>query len=173
MKLAMHKLLKKCDSIISKSNNDIEQTDLIGMHITTRLDSTLVAAQPYPLALKHHNFLKQEIKNLLDAGIIHKSMSPWSSSIVVVKKHTCEGSSQQFRLCINYRMLNSFLPSVTPATGAKKGTFALMPLLKIDELFALLKGTKYFTALDLCIGYYHIKLEKESIAKSAFTTVFG
>ena len=44
------------------------------MHIATRL-----------LALKHHSFLKQEIKNLLDAGIIHKSMSLWASPIVVVK----------------------------------------------------------------------------------------
>ena len=56
---------------------------------------------------------------------------------------------------------NSLLPSVTPATGTKTGTFALMPLLKIDELFALLKGAKYFIALDLHSGYYHTKLDKE------------
>ena len=54
------------------------------MHIATRLDAVPVAAQPYPLALKHHKFLKQEIKNLLDAGIICKSVSPWASPIVVV-----------------------------------------------------------------------------------------
>ena len=48
-----------------------------------------------------------------------------------------------------------------------------MPLPKADELFALLKGAKQFTALDLCIGYYLIKLEEESIHKSAFTTVLG
>ena len=59
------------------------------MHIATRPDASPVAAQPYPLALKHHDFLKQEIKNLLDAGIICKSMSPWASPILVVKKkHT-------------------------------------------------------------------------------------
>ena len=57
--------------------------------------------------------------------------------------------------------------------GTKKGTFALMTLPKIDELFALLKGAKYFTALDLCSGYYHIKLDEESLPKSDFTTVFG
>ena len=56
--------------------------------------------------------------------------------------------------------------------GTKKGALTHMPLPKI-ELFALLKGAKYFTALDLCSGYYHIKLDKESIPKSAFTTVFG
>ena len=48
-----------------------------------------------------------------------------------------------------------------------------MPLLKIDELFALLKGAKYFTALDLQNGYFHMKLGEESIPKSPFPTVFG
>ena len=40
-------------------------------------------------------------------------------------------------------------------------------------LLALLKEPKCFTALDLCSGYYHIKWDKESIPKNAFTTVFG
>ena len=100
-------------------------------------------------------------------------MSPWASSIEVVKEHTPECSAQQFRLCIDYGKLNSLLPSVTPVTGTKKGAFALIPLPKIDELFALLKGAKYFTALDLHISYYHINLDKESIPRSAFTTVLA
>ena len=57
--------------------------------------------------------------------------------------------------------------------GTKKGAFTFMPLPKIDELFALLKGVKYFTALDLWSGYYHTKLDEESIPKSAFTTVLS
>ena len=48
-----------------------------------------------------------------------------------------------------------------------------MPLPKLDELLALLKGAKYFTALDLQISYYHINLDEESIPKTAFTAVFG
>ena len=55
------------------------------------------------------------------------------------------------------------LLAVTPTMGTKKGALTLMPLPKIDELFMLLKGTKYFTALDLHSGYYHIKLVEESI----------
>ena len=51
--------------------------------------------QTYPLALKHHDILKQEIKNLLDTGIIHKIMSPWASSIVVVKKNTQQLQEQK------------------------------------------------------------------------------
>ena len=92
--------------------------------------------------------------------------------MVVVKKHIPEGSPKQFRLCTDYRKLNSLLPCVTPATGTRKGTFALMPLPKIDELFALLKVARFFTALDLHSGYYHIKLDKESIPKTAFTNIW-
>ena len=58
-KLALQKLLQKLNSIISKSDNDIGQMDLIEMHIAKRPHSSPVAARPYPLALKHHNFLKQ------------------------------------------------------------------------------------------------------------------
>ena len=94
IKTALYKLLQKCD-IILKSNNVKGQMDLIEMHIATGSDAAPVAAQPYPLVLKHHDFLKQEIKNSLGVEIICKSMSPWTSLIVVVKKHTPEGLPQQ------------------------------------------------------------------------------
>ena len=91
-KLALQNLLQEFDLIISKNSNNIGQTDLVEMHIATRSDATPIAAFPYALALKHHDFLKQEIQNLLDAGIICKSMSLWVNPIVVVKKYTSEGS---------------------------------------------------------------------------------
>ena len=84
-------MLQRYDVIISRSDNDIGQTDPIQIHIAMKPDAAPNVAWPYPLPLKHHDFLKQEIKNLLDAGIIQKSMSPWASPIVVVKKHTPEG----------------------------------------------------------------------------------
>ena len=142
------------------------------MHIAMKLGAALIASLHYPWALKHHDFLKKEIKNLLDAGIIHKIMSSWASPTVVVKKHPPEGAPQQFCLCIDYRKVNSLLPAVTPPVSTKKGALALMPLPMILELFALLKEAKYFTRLDPQSGYYHTKQDEESTPKSAFTTVF-
>ena len=42
-----------------------------------------------------------------------------------------------------------------------------MPLPKIDELYAKLKGYKVFSTIDLRSGYYHIGLSSIK-AKSAF-----
>ena len=50
---------------------------------------------------------------------------------------------------------------------------SLIPLPKIDEMYTNLCGAKIFTTLDLQSGYYHIALDKESKAKTAFITPFG
>ena len=65
-KIALQNLLKKFNAIISKNSNDIGQMDLIEMHIATRPDATPIPACPYPLMIKHHHFLKQDIQNLID-----------------------------------------------------------------------------------------------------------
>ena len=54
-----------------------------------------------------------------------------------------------------------------------QGNLSLIPLPKIDEMYANLHGAKIFTTLDLRSGYYHIALDQESKAKTAFVTPFG
>ena len=54
-----------------------------------------------------------------------------------------------------------------------QGNLSLIPLPKINEMYANLCGAKIFTTLDLHIGYYHIALDNESKAKTAFITPFG
>ena len=93
-KIELYKVLQKYDAIIAKSDNDTGHTELIKMHIATKPNAAPIAEWPYPLALKHHDFLKQEIKILQGAGIICKSMSPQASPTVIVKKHTPEDAPQ-------------------------------------------------------------------------------
>ena len=50
---------------------------------------------------------------------------------------------------------------------------SIIPLPKIDEMYANLRGAKMFTTLDLQSGYYHIALDNQSKAKTAFVTPFG
>ena len=50
----------------------------------------------------------------------------------------------------------------------KKECISLIPLPKIDELYAKLKGYKVFSSFDLRSGYYHIGLSDSAKPKSAF-----
>ena len=49
-----------------------------------------------------------------------------------------------------------------------KGCISLVPLPKIDELYAKLQGYKIFSTLDLRSGYYHIGLSDSAKPKTAF-----
>ena len=57
--------------------------------------------------------------------------------------------------------------------GKSKGCLSLIPLPKIDEMYAKLKGAKFFSTIDLQSGYYHIALGKDSREKTAFVMPFG
>ena len=55
---------------MSKHSNDIGITHLEEMRIETDLELPPVASKPHPLLLKHHKIVKEEIGNLLEAGLI-------------------------------------------------------------------------------------------------------
>ena len=60
-----------------------------------------VPQKPYPIAMKHYQWVKDEIEKLLVAKVIHTSCSSWSAPIIVVPK----GDGGKC-LVINYRALN-------------------------------------------------------------------
>ena len=57
-------------------SRDTELTYLEEMKIETDPKLSQVASKPYPLPLKHHTFVKEEIENLLKVGLIECSISP-------------------------------------------------------------------------------------------------
>jgi hypothetical protein len=74
-------------------------------------------------------FMKQ-LKELLDKQFIRPSSSPWGAPIIFVEKK--DGTQ---RMCIDYRALNE-------VTIKNK---YLLP--RIEDLFDLLKGVRYFQRL--------------------------
>ena len=160
-------LCNKFDCIISKGSDDIGKTLLVEMDIDTG-NSPPIASRPYTLPLKHHEWVRNEITTLERAGIITKSISPWASPVVIVPKKSAPGEPPQRRMCVDFRKLNMTQPEVQNMTGGK-GCISLVPLPKIDELYAkLYKGYKIFSTLDLRSGYYHIGLSEDAKPKTAF-----
>ena len=171
MRSAFDELCERYPKGFSQGNEDIGRTQLITMDIDTG-DSPPVSSRPYTLALKHHQWVQEEIETLEHAGVITKSMSPWASPIVVVPKKSQPGEPPKKRLCIDFRKISNLQQTVI-TEGKSKGCLSLVPLPKIDEMYAKLKGVKFFSMIDLRSGYYHIALGKDSRAKMAFVTPFG
>ena len=119
-------------------------------------DACPIAKKPYTLALKHYDWVKEEIDKLLEAGVIRESHSSWSAPIVVVPKG--DGGK---RLCVDYRALNAITRTY------------VWPMPRVEDIFSKLDKAKFFTTLDLRSGYHHIALDKDNIKKTAFVTPFG
>ena len=139
----------------AKDKTTIGTTPLTQMSIDTG-ESDPVSQKPYPVAMKHYNWVKEEINKLLEAGVIRNSHCSWSVPIIVVLK----GDGAKC-LVIDYRALNKVTRKF------------VWPMPKVKGIFSQLNGAKYFSTLDLRAGYHHIELTTDSIPKTAFTSLFG
>ena len=158
---AFDELCQKFKDIISKNSGDIGKTMLVEMEIDTGNHPPPSHQSPT------HYFSLNPMKTLEKVGIIERSISPWASPVVIVPKKSAPGEPPRRRMCVDYRRINKLQPEVTKADGGK-GCISLIPLPKIDELYAKLKGFKVFSSLDLRSGYYHIGLSDSAKPKSAF-----
>ena len=139
----------------AKDETTIGTTPLTQMSIDTG-DSDPVSQKPYPVAMKHYSWVKEEIDKLLEAGVIRNSHSSWLAPIIVVPKG--DGGK---RLIMDYRALNKVMRKF------------VWPMPKVEDIFSQLNGAKYFSTLDLRAGYHHIGLTTDSIPKTVFTSPFG
>ena len=115
-----------------------------------------LAQHPRRISYYNRQIMHDEVKKLLNNGIISPSNSSWASPVVIVKKR--DGSP---RFCIDYRCLNSI---------TQKDVY---PLPRIDDVIERLNGSTIFSKLDLCSGYFQVPLAPEERDKTAFLTADG
>ena len=100
--------------------------------------------------------LKKQLEELVKAGFIQPSKSPFGAPILFVKKK--DGT---MRMCIDYRALNEI---------TIKNKYALP---RVDELFDRLQGARCFSKIDLRSGYHQIRIDPADVPKTAFRTRYG
>ena len=99
-----------------------------------------------------YNDIRAHIQEILDIGAIHTSHSPWASTVVLVWK-----KDSGLRFCINLRKLNNW---------TIKDAYSLP---HIDKTLDSLKGSQWFSSLDLKSGYWQVKMDEGSKPLTAFT----
>ncbi|KAL5489210.1 hypothetical protein EMCRGX_G018277 [Ephydatia muelleri] len=125
-------------------------------HQVTTTDTRPVRLSPYRLPHAYQDLVHKEVQEMLDAGIIERSLSEWASPIVLVNKK--DGT---LRLCIDYRRLNA------------ESQMDAYPMPRIDDLIDRLGKAKFITTLDLTRGYWQVPMASTSRHLTAFTTPFG
>ena len=148
-------LLQEYESQFTKDETTIGTTPLTSMTIDTGTTDP-VSQKPYPIAMKHYEWVKDKIEKLLTTKVICTSHSSWSAPIIIVPK----GNGGK-HLVIDYRALNKVTRKFT------------WPMPKVKDIFSKLNEATYFTTLDLHAGYHHIPLDKSSIPKTAFKSPFS
>lgn len=142
-----------------------EVKDIFSMEpgLTTRVehsiktgDSQPVFRPPYRIPPAWQKQIREEVQNMLQAGIIEPSESAWTSPLVPVKKK--DGS---LRLCVDYRSLNM----------VTQEDWYHMP--RVDELLEKLGKATYISTLDLTKGYYQVPVSRADQDKTAFMTPMG
>ena len=126
-------LLEEFSDIMSKSSSDIGLMHLEEMFCHMKPGTIPVASKPYSLPLKHHKFVKEELANLLETGLIEWSLSPYAAPIMVVPDKVPAGRplTETKRLVIYYQELNKQLPKVQMVQVKAKGTIVLIKTPKL------------------------------------------
>lgn len=124
--------------------------------ISLKADATPFNSRPYRYSPAHKDEIEKQVAQMLAAGIITPSMSPFASPVLLVQKK--DGS---WRFCVDYRRLNGL---------TVKNVF---PMPVTDELLDELAGAKIFSKCDLRAGYHQITMLPADEPKMAFKTRQG
>ena len=126
-------------------------------HTITLLPNVVpVNARPYRYSPLHKDEIERQVREMLSAGLIVPSTSPFASPVLLIQKK--DGS---WRFCIDYRRLNDL---------TIKNKFP-MPL--IEEIIEELAGSNFFTKLDMKSGYHQVRMKPGEEYKTAFKTHQG
>jgi len=129
------RILDQYPKIIFIDETKATKTNLIQCKIWMK-NQRPIRSRPRPLSPEKKEYLKKEIEELLSAGVIVPSKSPYISAPVLVRKK--DGS---WRLAIDYRWVNDNSEDFP------------YPLPRIDKIFDQFYGVAWFSTLDLARGY--------------------
>ena len=110
--------------------------------------------RPLPRGLE--DSCNQQVDEWLQADVIEKSNSPWTSNLLAVRK-----KNNTYRWCVDWRCLNAC---------TVKDSF---PMPECTDCLSRLAGSRCFSTLDMKGAFHVVPIPEESRACTAFSTPRG
>ena len=114
-------------------------------------DTQPIFQRAYNIPVAFKESINKKIDWLLQKQCIRPSISPWSSSMVTVRKQ--DGTA---RLYVDLKRIN---------TVTRQEPF-FMP--RVEEVIEGVGKVSFISKLDLTKGYYQIKMKETDVSKTAF-----
>jgi hypothetical protein len=159
-RLKVLKVIREFDDVFAHHPYDLGCSS-IGQMKLELTEEKIIARAPYKTSIKERDQIWGHISELLKAGVIKRSLSPYASPVLLVNKHDSEGHVTGTRMVVDFRMINKITKPIS------------YPLPLISDALACLSGQHYFTSLDSIQGYHQMVMHKDSRKYCAFTTPFG
>ena len=114
-------------------------------------DAEPIKLPPYRVNPQRLGVLQEELKYMLDRGLISPCVSPWSSLVTLQPK-----SDGTTRFCIDYRRVNSV---------TKTDTY---PLPRLEDCIDRIGSARFISKLDLKKGFWQVPLTERAKEVSCF-----
>jgi hypothetical protein len=131
--------------------------EVIEHYLKINPDARSVSQKPRRQSIERQDFIRKEVRKLLDTGFIEEVHHPvWLANLVIVPK-----ANRKLRMCIDYTSLNKAYP---------KDPY---PLPRIDQIVDSTSGCDLLSFLYAYSGFHQIQMSREDRKHTAFVTVDG
>jgi hypothetical protein len=126
--------------------------EVIEHHLKIHPDAKPMRQKPQKQSIERQNFIREEVRKLLQAGFIKEVHHPEClANLVVVPK-----ANEKLWMCIDYTNLNKACP---------KDPY---PLPRIDQIVDSTSGCDLLSFIDVYSGFYQIKIAKADRKHTTF-----
>jgi len=153
----MEQIIKKNEIIFATSKFDIGTVK--DYEATVKLiENRYISKKPYRCSFQDKIEIEKQVDDLLKAGLIEESSSPYAAPVTMVFK---KEEGRRSRLCIDFKELNKI---VVPES---------QPFPRIEDLTIRARNCEFFSKLDVNSAFWSIPVREKDRYKLAFVTHHG
>lgn len=157
---AIHQLITDYNKAFATSKFDVGGVRGHKAHIKMS-EHRYISRKPYRCNVIDQREIESQVNQLLEAGLIEESTSPFAAPVTLAVKKQADGSKKKNRLCIDYTALNKL---IVPES---------QPFPHIEDLITKARDCQWYSVIDINSAFWSIPLREKDRYKTAFVTQTG